>query len=68
MAELKPCPFCGGEAREIEAKQHDGSRSYSVTCTKCRTAIFRPRIGEWDSYQSRQEAVAAWNRRHDNGN
>ena len=63
MQELKPCPFCGGEARGIVAKQEDGKESYSVTCMKCNTAIFRPKILEWDSFQSLEEAIGAWNRR-----
>jgi len=67
MAELKPlpCPFCNGIAREIYAIQEDGEASYSVMCTECGTAIFRPRIAEWDSYRTRTEAIAAWNRRYD---
>ena len=60
---LKPCPFCGGEARRIYATQYDDSRSYSVMCISCRTAIFRPKKGEWDSYRSIDEAIEAWNRR-----
>ena len=65
MAELLRCPFCNGTAREIYAVQDDGETSYSVMCVSCRVAIFRPRISEWDSYRTREEAIAAWNRRYD---
>ena len=52
--ELKPCPFCGGEARRYEGK-HDG---YSVCCTKCSTKIY--------GYFSKAGAARAWNRRVNN--
>lgn len=51
MADLEPCPFCGGEA-EIR-----GSILLFVQCTKCRT-----RYG--DSYHANKAvAIAAWNTR-----
>ena len=45
---LLACPFCGGEA-EL------GSPIYYVECTSCRGGV--------PSYDSRDEAIAAWNRR-----
>lgn len=48
MPELKPCPFCGGEA-EL------GSPIYYVECTSC--------MGGVPSYDSMEEAISAWNRR-----
>ena len=58
MAELKPCPKCGGEAEFIklwESKIYNGF----IKCTKCG---YEERL-----YSSKQNAVKAWNRRADNG-
>lgn len=54
MNELKPCPFCGGEAKLYKAK----SWEIFVECTSCHTdsAIF------YDV----EKAIEAWNRRTDN--
>ena len=47
--ELKPCPFCGGEAKLVE-------KVYSwVSCPKCAVHTF--------STPNKSEAIAAWNRR-----
>ena len=63
MSELKPCPFCGGEAiiNEIEPHTHvfatfmpDYGGSTFIECTGCTYAI---------SGQTKDEAIAAWNRR-----
>lgn len=61
MSELKPCPFCGGEAEVIKAHQIF-ERPYVVICknTKCRASL-----GEFSS--TREEAIEAWNRRADDG-
>ena len=55
MAELKPCPFCGGEAVFI-------GDTASIKCKNCGGAFFvtNPLI-------SRLEAKEAWNRRCENG-
>lgn len=55
MAELKPCPFCGGKA-EINIFLSN----YCVTCTECLGCIF-PAKG-----QKEKEAIEAWNRRTKN--
>lgn len=47
--ELKPCPFCGGEATVIECA------SYCVRCNTCETE------SKWFPYG--KEAIEAWNRR-----
>ena len=58
MAELKPCPFCGGEA-EIYDGIIFGSRQYEPRCVKCECAI--------GLYDTEEQAAVAWNRRVDNG-
>ena len=53
MKELKPCPFCGGEA-EIEMDE-SWYWNYHVFCQECK-------IGT-DYYETADEARQAWNRR-----
>lgn len=52
MIELKPCPFCGGEA-EIECETH-GFKVYTVSCRLCDLHA---------AGMSEEVAVMAWNRR-----
>ena len=51
MAELKPCPFCGGTARHYEGNMD----SHGVTCTKCQAKVY--------GCSSKGAATRAWNRR-----
>ena len=53
MKELKPCPFCGGEA-EIEMDD-SWYWNYHVFCQECK-------IGT-DCYETADEAIETWNRR-----
>lgn len=69
MAELKPCPFCGGEAHLDFA--HGGNKSYigangfakatpmlyRVFCEDC--------IAQTCPYEEPKDAIEAWNRRID---
>ena len=52
IEELKPCPFCGGDA-EI-TKWHEG---YFVECKKQRCG------GTIGAYKAKQKAIEAWNTR-----
>ena len=49
MTNLLPCPFCGGEARHVEPFW----RHNEVRCTACGA--------ETDTYDTMNEAIAAWN-------
>ena len=68
MSDLKPCPFCGGEA-DLDFwwnENGDGGRG-KVICIDCRTEMAgsdhsRP-ITEAEKVASKAEAIAAWNRR-----
>lgn len=48
--ELKPCPFCGGEARIVEV-----GAAHVVGCTNCAEKYWR--------YGGRSDAIEFWNRR-----
>ena len=52
---LKPCPFCGGEAR---LTQYYPGRNYSVQCSVCGAITLH--------YTNAVDAARAWNRRVDN--
>lgn len=62
MAELKPCPFCGGEAfiRVIPPHKHflvnmpDYKGGAFVECVNCSCGI---------AEDTKEEAIKAWNRR-----
>lgn len=54
QTKLKPCPFCGSEARQYEGKTH----FYGVTCCKCTCNIY--------GYASGSAAKRTWNRRANN--
>ena len=57
--ELKPCPFCGGEAELVKAYRFGTGCSSSGFKVKCRGC----EDGRTDIYTEEAEAVAAWNRR-----
>ena len=71
MADLLPCPFCGGEASATgsvrysenhEAWWPDGSRiqdAFFVNCMAC-GCDNRAMVG----HQTTEAAIAHWNRRH----
>lgn len=62
MNELKPCPFCGGEARlrafrtYIQSKHRMGEKYY-IECCEC--GLNAP------NFINKEEAIEAWNRRVD---
>lgn len=59
MAELKPCPFCGGEAKTGYAL--DDYNRWGVSCTGCGCIVV---VEEWKGVADTEEnAIAAWNRR-----
>lgn len=50
--ELKPCPFCGGEAKIC------GTREIGMSWIACKSCI-----GQTTCYDTEEEAIEAWNRR-----
>jgi Lar family restriction alleviation protein len=56
--ELKPCPFCGGEAASVTYPGDGRGQSYAVNCIACGVNN-RGRVG----WPTNEEAASAWNRR-----
>ena len=57
IMELKKCPFCGGEAKWGMMESNHYVRCYNPDCLiKPTTALFR-------FYETKQEAIEAWNKR-----
>ena len=66
MAELKPCPFCGGEAKTHVCAELDNEvlkiiygDKIGVHCGKCGIATL--------PFTTEAEAIDAWNRRTEDG-
>lgn len=62
MTELKPCPFCGGEARLHHGANGINQTSF-VMCDRCRVRNEGTEISTL--YSSDEKAIDAWNRRAD---
>ena len=60
MTDLKPCPFCGGEADILEHQFEGFSPTYGVTCLDCNCETYQ-------FFDTEDEAIAAWNRRAKEG-
>lgn len=64
--ELKPCPFCGGEAYFRTPQKEKGSAmcSVSVECKSCGAMPYAILVYEFLSDTEKKETAAkAWNRR-----
>lgn len=60
MGELKPCPFCGGEAEAYDYEYGiDPVVAYGCKCKQCGIAM--------SGHDSKCEAIEAWNRRANDG-
>ena len=61
MAELKPCPFCGGEA---DYRTENFERTVWVKCTVCGIATGRYETDEIvDGMNGKAWVTKTWNRR-----
>lgn len=60
MAELKPCPFCGGEA-----ESYIGNYLAWVMCSKCKTGTKLIQYEAENREDAEQKAAENWNRRAD---
>lgn len=55
MTDLKPCPFCGGEASTNSSRFDSVSIVYNTSCMSCSSGT--------SEYLTEKEAIDAWNRR-----
>ena len=73
MAELKPCPFCGGKAERVVYPIADCSHYFAVRarCLRCGCEInFRYGMSdkiENPEKEAKRYIARMWNRRVDNG-
>ena len=68
MAELKPCPFCGG--KPYMAQNYLGQKY--VRCPECGAVVWGKDTDDWristiGEKKAEKAAADAWNRRADNG-
>ena len=61
MYELKPCPFCGGEAVVIEHPLEPQITTFGVECSWCGGKTEQ-------NFVSKIGAIGAWNRRANDDN
>ncbi len=61
MADLKPCPFCGGEARYIYLMPYN-----FVACKKCKKPT-RILTDYYEQQDRKEEVIELWNRRVEDG-
>jgi Lar family restriction alleviation protein len=61
MAELKPCPFCGGEAKIVDNGEASTNKYYFVDVL-CKDMSCRG-YSSCLEYKTKQQAIEAWNRR-----
>ena len=64
MAELKPCPFCGGNAIVVANLHRHDETSYFVKCNNKDCHI----IPETYWCAEMNDAIEIWNRRAEDGN
>ena len=65
MAELKPCPFCGGKADVIQTKcLTNGCVLYHVYHSALKCPIYEIQT---ENMPTEEEAIEAWNRRVNDG-
>ena len=63
MSDLKPCPFCGGEAKDVVKRKRRIFEAF-VQCRKCNAksgVMLTEPFEKWN--RAMEEAIEAWNRR-----
>lgn len=65
--ELKPCPFCGGEAMIDAISFGQQKPEYTPCCTNQRCLAFYLGYGDNGLFKTKKKAINAWNRRANDG-
>ena len=64
--ELKPCPFCGGEAY-FRTPQHSRGNTFDimmVECKRCGASPYAVQVNSCNNEENKRAAIARiWNRR-----
>ena len=55
MIDLKPCPFCGGEAEKFSWQYDSYRHTFKIFCKNCGVAT--------ENLPTEKEAIEIWNRR-----
>ena len=70
MKELKPCPFCGCEVEAVDSHFAPWVRSgyFGIIGNHSEECVFNLLSCKffYESYDSKEEAIKAWNRRANN--
>ena len=61
--ELKPCPFCGGNAHIVRLKESVKEKYYVACGNSLNRCIASHKWVFGRFYSTREEAIEAWNRR-----
>jgi Lar family restriction alleviation protein len=61
--QLKPCPFCGGEAMSDTWEYESGQYEAGVMCESCPADVSIRVSWHSDGAKELRSAIAAWNRR-----
>ena len=64
-AELKPCPFCGSHDVELEDISDENGELWMIQCNGCGISVCAPGGEDGCCDATKEECVAAWNRRSD---
>lgn len=63
MADLKPCPFCGGKASMYDQYETKFTRHYiEVSCQSCGASML-----DFNKDHCLYDVIRAWNRREKDG-
>ena len=66
IRELKPCPFCGDEVKDMDIKCYrDSVEQMSVRCIGCGSIItvYASEIRHWGDGKPDEDAIDVWNKR-----
>ena len=64
--ELRPCPFCGGEAKVCVYEAYmEYPECYAVGCGATIEEMEYDHVARTEVFETKEEAINAWNTRHE---